>query len=67
MVVKDAAGHRNLKTTMRYAKILNEDVVSALNKVKWMGGAEKANVMVRIAQAMGGAEFRDFNIKIKPN
>ena len=33
MVVKDAAGHRNLKTTMRYAKILNEDVVSALNKM----------------------------------
>jgi len=33
MVVKDAAGHRNLKTTMRYAKILNEDVVSALEKM----------------------------------
>ena len=33
MVVKDAAGHQNLKTTMRYAKILNEDVVSALDKM----------------------------------
>jgi len=42
-------------------------VVSALRKLDWMGGSEKANVMVRIAQAMGGAEFRDFNIKIKKN
>jgi|TARA_B100001971_G_scaffold62399_1_gene57411 integrase len=33
MVVKEAAGHKNLKTTMRYAKILNEDVVSALEKM----------------------------------
>jgi len=33
MVAKDAAGHQNLKTTMRYAKILNEDVVSALDKM----------------------------------
>ena len=33
MVVKDAAGHKNIKTTMRYAKILNEDVVSELEKM----------------------------------
>ena len=33
MAVKEAAGHSNLKTTNRYAKILNEDVVSALDKM----------------------------------
>ena len=33
MAVKEAAGHSNLKTTNRYAKILNEDVISALDKM----------------------------------
>jgi integrase len=33
MVVKEAAGHSQLKTTNRYAKILNEDVVSGLEKM----------------------------------
>ena len=33
MAVKEAAGHTQLKTTNRYAKILNEDVVAALDKM----------------------------------
>ena len=33
MVVKEAAGHSQHKTTNRYAKILNEDVVSGLEKM----------------------------------
>ena len=30
MVVKEAAGHKQVKTTNRYVKVLNEDVVSGL-------------------------------------
>ena len=33
MVVKRAAGHTQVKTTNRYAKILDEDVVSGLEKM----------------------------------
>ena len=33
MAVKEAAGHSQLKTTNRYAKILNQDVVAALDKM----------------------------------
>ena len=33
MAVKEAAGHSQLKTTNRYAKILNKDVVAALDKM----------------------------------
>ena len=33
MVVKEAAGHSNVKTTERYAKILDKEVVAGLNKM----------------------------------
>ena len=33
MAVKEAAGHTQLKTTNRYAKILSKDVVAALDKM----------------------------------
>ena len=33
MVVKKAAGHSNVKTTERYAKILDTEVVSGLEKM----------------------------------
>jgi len=33
MVVKKAAGHSQIKTTNRYAKILDEDVVSGLENL----------------------------------
>jgi hypothetical protein len=33
MVVKKAAGHSQIKTTNRYAKILDEDVVSGLESM----------------------------------
>ena len=33
MIVKKAAGHSQIKTTNRYAKILDEDVVSGLENM----------------------------------
>ena len=33
MVVKKAAGHENVKTTERYAKILDKEVVAGLDKM----------------------------------
>jgi hypothetical protein len=64
----------NIKRVLRsptLKKLFNDgnykELVSALKKTDWLGPAEKANVMLRISQVMGGASFRNFDPKIERN
>ena len=42
-------------------------IVKALGEVKNLTNSERANVMLRVAQAMSGVNFRDFKHNIKAN
>jgi hypothetical protein len=42
-------------------------LVKALGKVENLTNSERANVMLRVSQAMSGVNFRDFNHNIKAN
>ena len=42
-------------------------IVKALGQIENLTNAEKANVMLRVAQAMSGVNFRDFKHNIKTN
>jgi hypothetical protein len=64
----------NIKRVLRsptLKKLFNDgnykELVSALKKTDWLKPAEKANVMLRISQVMGGGSFRNFDPKIEKN
>jgi len=58
---------KNNKIKTLFNKGDYKGVVKALGKIKNLTNAERANVMLRVSQAMSGVNFRDFDHNIKAN
>ena len=58
---------KNNKIKTLFNKGDYKGIVKALGEIKNLTNAERANVMLRISQAMSGVNFRDFDHGLKPN
>ena len=58
---------KNKKIKFLFNKGDYKGVVKALGEIKNLTNAERANVMLRVSQAMSGVNFRDFDHGLKPN
>ena len=58
---------KNNKIKTLFNKGDYKGIVKALGEIKNLTNAERANVMLRVSQAMSGVNFRDFDHGLKPN